>query len=139
MGSAEVTGADTPERDGDEEVLVDIKGLYHRFKKLWADGGFSGENFEQAAKRLGREIEGVKGSNDITGFEVLPKRWIVERTFGTTFWTGPAVARVGSGQFVCPSKTHRPHFFWSKPIGASNGSTPGNARVPHRCHKATLN
>ena len=80
-----VAGADTPEREGGEEVLINIKGLYHRFKKLWADGGFSGEDFEQAAKRLGREVEVVKRSDDMKGFKVLPKRWIVERTFG---WLG---------------------------------------------------
>jgi len=77
-----VTGADTPERDGGEDVLIDIKGLYHRLKKLWADGGYTGEEFAKIAKRLGREIEIIKRSDDVTGFEVLPKRWIVERTFG---------------------------------------------------------
>lgn len=66
-------------------MLINIKGLYHRFKKLWADGGFSGDDFEQAAKRLGREVEVVKRSDDVTGFKVLPKRWIVERTFA---WLG---------------------------------------------------
>ena len=66
-------------------MLINIKGLYHRFKKLWADGGFSGSDFEQAAKRLGREVEVVKRSDDVKGFTVLPKRWIVERTFA---WLG---------------------------------------------------
>lgn len=66
-------------------MLINIKGLYHRFKKLWADGGFSGGDFEQTAKRLGRAIEIVKRSDDVKGFEVLPKRWIVERTFA---WLG---------------------------------------------------
>ena len=82
---AVVVGADTPERDGGEEVLVEIKGLYHRFKRLWADGGFSGEDFAQTARRLGREVEVVKRSDDMKGFMVLPKRWIVERTFA---WLG---------------------------------------------------
>ena len=80
-----VTGADTTKRDGGEDVLIEIKGLYHRLKKLWADGGFSGEAFAQTAKRLGREVDVVKRSDDVKGFVVLPKRWIVERTFG---WLG---------------------------------------------------
>ena len=80
-----VTGADTPERDGGEDVLIEIKGLYHRFKRLWADGGFSGADFARTARRLGRDVEVVKRSDDMQGFEVLPKRWIVERTFG---WLG---------------------------------------------------
>jgi len=80
-----VTGADTPERDGGEDVLIDIHNLYHRLKKIWADGGYSGDDFAEAAKKLGREIEIVKRSDDVKGFEVLPKRWIVERTFA---WLG---------------------------------------------------
>ena len=80
-----VTGADTPERDGGEDVLIDIKGLYHRLKKVWADGGYSGDDFKRVAGRLGREVEIVKRSDGRKGFEVLPKRWIVERTFG---WLG---------------------------------------------------
>ena len=85
MLDAIVVGADTPERDGGEDLLIEIKGLYRRLKKVWADGGFSGDWFKQAAKRLGREIEVVKRSDDMKGFAVLPKRWIVERTFA---WLG---------------------------------------------------
>jgi len=59
--------------------------LFHRLKKLWADGGYTGEHFAQTAKRLGREVEVVKRNDDVKGFAVLPKRWIVERTFG---WLG---------------------------------------------------
>ena len=80
-----VTGADTPERDGGEEVLIGIHHLYHRLKKVWADGGYSGDDFANAARQLGREIEVVKRSDDAKGFEVLSKRWIVERTFA---WLG---------------------------------------------------
>lgn len=82
---AVVTGADTPEREGGEDVLIEMKGLYRRLKRLWADGGFSGDDFAQTAKRLGREVEVVRRSDDVKGFTVLPKRWIVERTFA---WLG---------------------------------------------------
>lgn len=85
MLDAIVVGADTTERDGGEELLIEIKGLYRRLKKIWADGGFSGDCFKRIAKRLGREIEVVKRSDDMKGFAVLPKRWIVERTFA---WLG---------------------------------------------------
>ena len=80
-----VTGADTPERNGGKDVLIDIHNLYHRLKKIWADGGYSGKDFAKAARQLGREIEIVKRNDDVKGFEVLPKRWIVERTFA---WLG---------------------------------------------------
>ncbi len=80
-----VTGADTPERDGGEDVLIDIVGLYHRLKLIWADGGYRGKDFQQAGRRLGREVQIVKRRDDVKGFKVLPKRWIVERTFA---WLG---------------------------------------------------
>ena len=80
-----VTGADIPERDGGEDVLIEMKGLYFRLEKIWADGGYSGENFAKIAKRLKRTIEVVKRSDNMKGFKVLPKRWIVERTFS---WLG---------------------------------------------------
>ncbi len=82
---AVVTGADTPEREGGEDVLIEMKGLYRRLKRLWADGGFSGDDFAQTARRLGRDVEVVRRSDDVKGFTVLPKRWIVERTFA---WLG---------------------------------------------------
>ena len=85
MLDAIVVGADTPEREGGEDLLIEIKGLHRRLKKIWADGGFSGEGFKRAARRLGREIEVVKRNADLKGFAVLPKRWIVERTFA---WLG---------------------------------------------------
>lgn len=58
-------------------MLIEIKGLYRRLKKVWADGGYSGDDFEKIAQHLGREIEVVKRSDDRKGFVVLPKRWIV--------------------------------------------------------------
>jgi len=61
-----------------------MKGLFRRLKKIWADGGYSGEAFAKIAKRLGRVIEVVK-RNELHQFVVLPKRWIVERTLA---WLG---------------------------------------------------
>ena len=51
-------------------------------KKIMADGGYTGDNFAQAVKSIcGAEVEVVK-RNELHTFAVLPKRWIVERTFG---------------------------------------------------------
>ena len=77
-----VTGASVQDRDGGEEVLIQMLGLYHRLKLIWADGGYTGEFVKWAGKRCKRVIEIVKRSDEVTGFKVLPKRWIVERTFG---------------------------------------------------------
>ena len=51
-------------------------------KKVMTDGGYMGEKFAEAVKSLcGAEVEVVK-RNELHTFVVLPKRWIVERTFG---------------------------------------------------------
>lgn len=52
---------------------------------IWADGGYAGKLIEHVAaiprhRRVKLEI--VKRSDDVKGFKVVPKRWIVERTFG---------------------------------------------------------
>lgn len=48
---------------------------------LWVDQGYQGENFARVIEQLcGAKVEVVKRSE--AGFVVLPKRWIVERTFG---------------------------------------------------------
>ena len=50
-------------------------------KKLLVDGGYTGENFANEIKNLsGAEVEVVK-RNELHTFAVLPKRWIVERSF----------------------------------------------------------
>jgi transposase len=76
-----VHGADVQDRDGGEEVLMRMIGRFGRLKKIWADGGYAGEFVEDARRLFGRVIEIVKRS-DPRRFVVLPRRWIVERTFG---------------------------------------------------------
>jgi transposase len=58
-------------------------GLFPFLRKLFADGGYQGPKFQEAlAKVLPQlNVEIVKRSDQAKGFEVLPKRWIVERTF----------------------------------------------------------
>ncbi len=81
---AVVMPADTPERAGAMELLEPLLGVYVRLRKLWVDGGFSGEPFADWVKerRPNLEVEVVKRSDDPGGFKVLPRRWVVERTFG---------------------------------------------------------
>ncbi len=51
-------------------------------ERIYADGGYQGPKAAKAAARTGRwKIEVIKRSATAVGFEVLPKRWIVERTF----------------------------------------------------------
>ncbi|MGL5018563.1 MAG: transposase, partial [Luteolibacter sp.] len=63
-------------------VLV---GGFGWIKRIWADGGYSGQLVEDIAslpRHRKVELEIVKRSDKVKGFKVLPKRWIVERTCG---------------------------------------------------------
>jgi len=80
-----VHAADVQDRDGAKLVFRKLRGLYPRLKRIWADGGYAGKLIDWT-KRVGRwTLEIVKRSDKVVGFAVLPKRWIVERTFG---WIG---------------------------------------------------
>lgn len=76
-----VHAASIQDRDGGKEVLRKMVGCFGRLKLIWADGGYAGEFVKQAKWVFGRVIEIIKRP-DIKKFVVLPKRWIVERTFG---------------------------------------------------------
>jgi transposase len=64
-------------------VLSTLFGLHPFLQKLFADGGCQWPVFRNAATKLSPhlEIEIVKRSDRANGFEVLPRRWVVERTF----------------------------------------------------------
>lgn len=79
-----VTPADRPEREGAKEFLDDALIQHGWLRKLWVDGADSGEDFSQYVKELRPklDVEEVKRSDTAQGFEVVPRRWVVERTFG---------------------------------------------------------
>jgi transposase len=79
--------ADIQDRDGGALLLSTLFGLFPFLKKLFADGGYQGPQFEQAVTEILPElqVEIVKRSDQAKGFEILPKRWVVERTFA---WLG---------------------------------------------------
>lgn len=76
-----VHAASIPDRDGGEEVLFRMMGRFGRLKLIWADGGYAGAFVREAKRLFGRVIQIVRRP-DVHKFVVLPKRWIVERTFG---------------------------------------------------------
>src|SRR5437016_6256107 len=82
-----VHAADIQDRDGGVLLMATLFGLYPFLLKLYADGGYQGAAFQRALrtvlKRVNLEI--VKRSDQARRFVVLPKRWIVERTFA---WLG---------------------------------------------------
>jgi transposase len=75
--------ADIQDRDGGVLVLATLFGMYPFLRRLFADSGYQGPQFQGAvAKALPfLTIEIVKRSDRARGFEVIPKRWVVERTF----------------------------------------------------------
>ena len=79
-----VTTANVTDRSGAIEMVdyyCDVTNHLSLLKKLLADGGYTGENFANEIKRIsGAEVEVVK-RNELHTFAVLPKRWIVERSF----------------------------------------------------------
>jgi putative transposase len=79
-----VTPADTTERDGGKAVLGGVLVWLASLRRLWVDGGYSGELFAQWVKALRAKlaVEVVKRADALKGFSVLPHRWVVERTFG---------------------------------------------------------
>jgi putative transposase len=80
-----VHAANIQDRDGAKLVLRKIHKLYPRLKLIWADGGYAGKLIEWTKSLGGWVLEIVKRSDDVAGFVVLPRRWVVERTFG---WIG---------------------------------------------------
>ena len=76
-------GADIQDRDGGVLVMATLFGAFPFLLKLYADGGYQGPEFQAGLKRAMKnvEVEIVKRSDAAKGFAVLPKRWIVERTF----------------------------------------------------------
>ena len=80
-----VTTADVQDRDGAKLLLNVLTMAFGWLMLIGADGGYAGKLIEHVAaiprhRRVKLEI--VKRSDDVKGFKVVPKRWIVERTFG---------------------------------------------------------
>ena len=84
---AVVHPASIQDRDGGALVLGTLFGSFPFLKKLFADGGYQGPVFKQAQKNIlpCLETQIVKRSDMAVGFEVIPRRWVVERTFA---WLG---------------------------------------------------
>lgn len=80
-----VDAANIQDRDGAKLVLEKARGKFPRLTLIWADGGYAGKLIEWVKETSGWLLEIVKRSDDVQGFVVLPRRWVVERTFG---WLG---------------------------------------------------
>ncbi len=77
-----VHGADIQDRDGAPELLNSIRHAFPWLRHVFADGGYAGPKLRGKLAKIGDwTMEIVKRSDTAKGFEVIPRRWVVERTF----------------------------------------------------------
>ena len=74
--------ADIQDRDGARLVLTRLLGRFPRLQLIWADGAYGGKLVEWARTVGGWTLELVRRPAQQHTFQVLPRRWVVERTFG---------------------------------------------------------
>lgn len=77
-----VTAAHIQDRDGAHRLLAALRARFSTVSHIWADGGYAGRLLPWAKRVLSFTVEVVKRTDKIAGFLVLPRRWVVERTFG---------------------------------------------------------
>lgn len=79
--------ANVQDRDGTRLLVQRAKGAkrWPRLRVVFADGGYAGQLIAWVWGWWQVAVQIIKRSDPARGFEVLPKRWVVERTFG---WLG---------------------------------------------------
>ena len=73
--------ANIQDRDGAKLVIDKLTGRFPRMRLVWADAGYAGKLIEWVWALTGWALEIVKRPRDSHHFQVLPRRWVVERTF----------------------------------------------------------
>lgn len=81
LHSLKIQAACIQDRIGAKEVLLQAKKGLTRMQKIWADGGYTGELIAWTRQQCGWELTIVEKRLGQKTFQVLPKRWIVERSF----------------------------------------------------------
>ncbi|MEU2630876.1 IS5 family transposase [Kitasatospora sp. NPDC007106] len=76
-----VTAASVTDREAAETLLERLRRRHRRITLVWADGGYTGRLVDLARDVLRVALTVIKRSGNTSGFTVLPKRWLVERTF----------------------------------------------------------
>jgi putative transposase len=77
-----VTTAGVQDRDGARLLLRHLPGGCKKLRKIWVDGAYSGRLVEWVAERFKFCLEVVLRPKETKKFVLLPRRWVVERTFG---------------------------------------------------------
>ena len=76
-----VHAANIQDPAGAKLVLQSVEGCLPRLELIWADGIYTGSLIDWVKTVFGWELEIVKRPKGVKGFQVLPRRWVVERTF----------------------------------------------------------
>lgn len=77
-----VTTADVTDRNGALTMFTSHKENLSNVLNILADGGYTGENFANSVKTLLGCTVKIAKRNELHTFAVMPKRWVVERSFG---------------------------------------------------------
>lgn len=75
-----VTAASVQDRDGARPVLEAVRKAFPTISLVWADGGYAGKLVQWAKQTARLALEIVRKPEGQRTFEVLPRRWVVERT-----------------------------------------------------------
>ena len=79
--AAIVHAADIQDRDGAPALLAAVRSAFPGLRHLFADAAYAGDKLKTALARLGRwTLEIVRHAEAVSGFKLLPRRWVVERT-----------------------------------------------------------
>lgn len=81
------SAANIQDREAAKALVATLTYMFQlRLQRIWADGGYTGiDLFAWLQEQYAIILEIVKRSDDLSGFQVVPKRWVVERTFA---WLG---------------------------------------------------
>jgi transposase len=70
------------DRDAAKTLLWKLAAGFRQVSLIWADGGYAGKLVSWMASTLHRTLQIIKRPENLHTFKVLPRRWVVERTFG---------------------------------------------------------
>jgi len=76
-----VTAANSTDRAGALEIFENTKQNLGSVEKVLADGGYTGEPFQNSVKEILDAVVEIAKRNELHTFAVIPKRWVVERSF----------------------------------------------------------
>ncbi|WTU95740.1 IS5 family transposase [Streptomyces sp. NBC_00045] len=75
-----VTAANIGDREAALPLMARLRNLHRDITLVWADSGYTGGLIDWCREKLALTLEIVKRADDMEGFVVLPRRWVVERT-----------------------------------------------------------